>query len=133
MTPEEAQIVRVFTRGVGTTVPDSTITLDAAKQFEVVVEAEAGQDLVGLGVNFTLTVDAFDFTRGENPKDLEPGFSKTVTAPFIAQVTQLFTVTVIDSTNVKNHVFMYTAMLIAGSGAQTVASFAQSPLFTIIA
>jgi hypothetical protein len=117
---------------VNGTVPDSTITLDA-NRFEVVVEAEAGDDLVGLNVNYTLTLEAFDFTRGENPKDLEPDFSKTVTAPFVAQVTQSFTVTVIDLANVKNHIFIYTAMLIAGTGSQTVASFAQSPLFTIIA
>jgi hypothetical protein len=147
MTPLDAEIVRVYARNVGGSIADYTINLDAAQQLEVVVEIEAGAQLVGLGVNYTLRIDPVDFTAGNSPSWEPPALNPAlamqtplgtnfgvypVAGPTAGQHREVFTVTVGNLASVQHHILRYYAMLYTAGGPSAVATFAESPLFTIM-
>lgn len=141
MNPDDAQIIRVYSRNRGSSVPESAINLDAGGNFEVVIEAEAGSTLVVNRVPFTMRIEGFDSTSANNPAGAgNPSFSQTVAAAqasFAAangwpQKTTVFTVNVANLANVQDHFFKYTGILHTAGPNPTVVSILESPPFIIL-
>ncbi|QYC38394.1 hypothetical protein Nocox_03830 [Nonomuraea coxensis DSM 45129] len=64
MGPNDAELIQVYTRGLGKTIAD--VTFDSSTDFEVVVETEAGTALFGLGGAFTVDIVVRDLTANDN-------------------------------------------------------------------
>ncbi len=138
--PNDADVVRVYTRETGGAIASTTPHVSTGgHSFEVVAEAEAGSVLGGSNQPYTISLVAFDLTAGGNPG-----------APFTVAANEAFnttsgnisawpsyeekftiTLTAAQAAAVKNHILQYTAVLI-DSGSNPVTSFAQSPLFIML-
>ena len=75
MNPNDAAVVRVFTRQGSGGVPDYTPNITNGPHAFQVVEAEAGTVLGNSSQPYQLRVEALDITAGDNPG---APFSKTV-------------------------------------------------------
>ncbi|NIR48740.1 hypothetical protein GWO43_09910 [candidate division KSB1 bacterium] len=136
MGPNDAELVRVFTREVGGTIGD--VTFPDNQDIEIVVEAEVGTALFNTGgaFNFTLCVRdlcTFDLVQARNGAlaDIleQPG---TFGAAPWANLAQQFTFVIPASelANRAGHILEILVCLQVGI-ATVDASFARSPLFHI--
>jgi hypothetical protein len=128
MNPFDANIVRVYAREVGGTIPDNTIRLNATNDFQVVVEYEAGNNLIALGVQYTLRIEAIDLTDVNSPATSgNPNFNQTLVANFTApQNTHVFTVHAAMPANVKDDFMQYRAVIRTTSGGNNPTVFSDN-------
>lgn len=138
MNDDDAQIVRVYTRNQGSKTPDLALRASANLQFDVVVESEAGADLINNAVPYRLAITPFGITAaGPGANALPAAFAQQTTAAgsnFSVNWTgghneQVFTVTMTaaDAGNLRNHVVKYIASLTTLGGNPSVVSTADSP------
>jgi hypothetical protein len=133
MNPNDAEVVRVFTRQGSGGVPDYTPNVtNGSHSFQVVVEAEAGTVLGNSSQPYQLRIEALDITAGDNPGT---PFSKTVAQQLSSangwpQKTEAFTVTLTPAQIAarKDHILKYYAVLLSSND---IISFAESPLFIL--
>jgi hypothetical protein len=139
MNPNDARLVRIYTRKQHGTVSSETPikdTVENTAQFEVVVEGEAGVVLMDSGARYTLRISAIDLTELKNPND--PGvndFTQTFDEAFIGgawrpQYTKVITVTLRDVAAVRDHTLRYFATL--NSYNNTVDSAIESLPFSLM-
>jgi hypothetical protein len=143
MYPDDAQISRVFTRDVGTTVEDQTFSITT--DFEVVVEVEAGTTIFNNQVVYSIGVAVIDYSlNATDIPNIAPGtaanpntgfLSNDISlAPWSTQAAQIpFTVHTADLANRVDHMCQAYAFLRAGGGKEPQVSFAVSPFFILIA
>jgi hypothetical protein len=135
MNPNDAKLVRIYTRKQGGAVSDETPiggTNGNNAQFEVVVEGEAGAVLGGSGAPYQLRISAIDLTDVDNPNSAQNNFSQAADAAFQApdwpQFEKVFTVSLNNVNDVQNHTLRYMATL---NAANEVDSAIESDLFSM--
>ena len=136
MNPNEARLVRIYTRQLNGVVADETPigdTAGIAAQFEVVVEAEAGATLGGSLQPYQLRISAIDLTDVTNPNSGANNFTQNANAAFDPaigwpQFRQVFTVLLNDVPAIRNHTLRYMATL---NSANEVDSAIESDLFSL--
>ena len=151
MNANDAQLVRVYTRETGRSIADHSPRVSGAAaggnvSFEVVVEAEAGDVLGGIGAPYLLTLAAFDKTTGQLAAP-STAFAKNPTEAFNANYGNIskwplyksyFTVTLTQAQAdaLVGHVLQYTAALInplpGGGSPPNVVSFLESEPFILV-
>ncbi len=141
--PNDADLVRVYTREAGGTIAETTPHVSASPHsFEVVVEAEAGSVLCGSSQPYTISLVAFDLTAGANPgapftvNTSGELFNNTFgnITPWCAYEEKFtITLTAAQAAAVTDHIMQYTAVLFSRPGSTNpVISFIQSPLFMLV-
>jgi hypothetical protein len=135
MNPNDARLVRIYTRKQGGVVSDETPiggTVGNAAQFEVVVEGEAGNTLGGSGQPYQLRISAIDLTDVNNPESAQNDFTQDANAAFQPpdwpQFRKVFTVALNNVPAVRNHTLKYMATL---NSANEVDSAIESELFSL--
>ena len=134
MGPNDAELVRVWTREVGGTIGDETFPHNAA--FEVVVEAEAGLAIFNSGAQFQTGLvvrDLYDntFITVGPPNSFNGSLNSPAWATRAKQF--VYTVPAASLGNARlNHVCEVVAHLVIGVATPDV-SFAVSPMFIITA
>jgi len=148
MHASDARIARLYTTETGGNVQDSTPNAPAtglqppATTFDLVLEGEAGVNLGASGVNYTLSIVAYDVTTGDNAPALDPTSPtlpnqefnagkpnplwKASGTDFITE--QRFAINVPAA--VKKHTISYTASLVSDDGQ--IVSFLQSEPFILL-
>ena len=148
MHASDARIARLYTTETGGNVQDNTPNappngaLPAATTFDLVLEGEAGVNLGANGVNYTLSIVAYDVTAGNNAPALNPTSAtlpnqefnagkpnsvwKASGTDFISE--QRFPINVTAA--VKGHTISYTASLVSDDGQ--IVSFLQSDPFILL-
>lgn len=132
MGPNDAELSRVFTREVGGTIAD--ISLSLTNDFEIVVEAEAGSAIHGGGTAYLVDVVVRDITANNDiptaPADYKGNMGD---ANWPNQARQfVFKVSSADLAGKENNICKVTAYLKAGVADPDV-SFAESYPFIITA
>lgn len=130
MGPNHAQIIRVYTREVGSPIAD--FVLDATKPAEVVVEVEAGATVFSLGAKFTTGFMVKDLETGASIGYTPPAVSGTLSSPPWTSPSEAFVYTISPAALAphKGHLCRVYAYLLVGV-AQYDASFVESELFLI--
>lgn len=127
MGPNDVELVRVYTRNPGGNVSDVTFPFD--QDIEIVVDAEAGEDIFDTGASFTLNVTVKDLV--DNCLiPTTPGYTHILGGSAWPTPTTnfLFTISAADLGPVKeNHVCEVIAYLCVDHDY----SFATSPWFII--
>jgi NAD dependent epimerase/dehydratase family enzyme len=131
MGPNDAEIVRVYTREKSGTVAD--VTLDSGSDAAVVVEVEAGSTVFGLGAQYSSGLVIKDLTNGTNIPFTPASVSGTLTAAPWSNQAQSFTytITAADLAAHKGSICQIYAYLLVGV-KDFDASFVESPLFLIL-
>lgn len=130
MGPNHAQIIRVYTREVGSPIAD--FVLDATKPAEVVVEVEAGATVFSLGAKFTTGFMVKDLETGASIGYTPPAVSGTLSFPPWTSPSEAFVYTISPAALAphQGHLCRVYAYLLVGV-AQYDASFVESELFLI--
>jgi hypothetical protein len=135
MNPNDARLVRIYTRKQNGVVADETPiggTNGGTASFEVVVEGEAGDVLGASGAPYQLRISAIDLTDVNNPESAQNDFTQDANAAFQApdwpQFRKVFTVALNDVPAVRNHTLRYMATL---NAANEVDSAIESELFSL--
>ncbi len=139
MGPNDVDIVRVFARSAGGTTAESALPFD--KDFEVVVEVEAGSAVFGGGTEYAVSLIVRDLQTATNfptptPQTgfLEPGIGVSdhmQTGQWTTQSQQFVYKVTAPGSTFENHMCDILASLRAGHSNPDV-EFAESPLFIII-
>jgi hypothetical protein len=135
MGPNEADIIRVSVRAVGSPVADNT--LDPGVDAEVVVEVEAGSAVFGLGAQWHVGITVKDLDGGVIPFVLAPTTvlnGNLAAAPWNTQAaTFRYTMTSAELSGHKGHLCQVHGYLLIGTGAPNYdATFAESTPFLIL-
>ncbi len=133
MHPNDAELVRVYTREKGTLIGD--ITFPVTDDFEIVVEAKAGSTLHGVGAHYETGVFLRDLTANVDiPIDPLAGYTGHMMDPNwpTMPVQFVYTVQAGDLIGKENHICQVYAFLKAGWLHANV-SLAVSPLFMLTA
>lgn len=131
MGPNDAEVVRVYTREKNGAIAD--VTLDSGTDAEVVVEVEAGSTVFGVGAQYSTGLVIKDLANGTNIPFTPPSVSGTLTAAPWSNQAQSFTYTIAaaDLAAHKGSVCQVYGYLLVGV-TNFDASFAESPLFLIL-
>ncbi len=139
MHPNDAQLSRVSTREVGTTVEDLSFSIK--KDFEIAVDAEAGDTIFNDGAQYHIDVVVIDYSQNAtNIPSITPVGSTTVggvasamnAAPWDTQAKQFaFTVHFADLAGRVDHMCQVYAFLRVGGGAEPNVSIETSPFFLL--
>jgi hypothetical protein len=131
MGPNDAEIIRVYTREKGGTIAD--VTLDSGSDAEIVVEVEAGSAVFGAGAQYSTGLVVKDLTNGNNiPFNPAPVSGTLSVAPWDAQADSFtYTITAADLAAHKDSLCQVYAYLLVGV-KNFDASFVESPLFLIL-
>jgi hypothetical protein len=134
MGPNDAQIIRVYTRELGAVIADFTI--DSGKDAEVVVDVEAGLAALGGGGQWQLGIVIKDLVNGNviaftTPPPVNGNLGA---APWSAQdETFAWTVPSANLTGSKGDLCQVYAYLLVGNGLTPYyASYAESPVFLVL-
>ena len=65
MGPNDAQLVRVFTRQTGAVIADITFPSNLA--FEAIIDCEAGIAIHDTGAKYEIKINVIDFSAGRTP------------------------------------------------------------------
>jgi hypothetical protein len=126
--PNDAEVVRVFTKEPGGTISDETLSVSAG--FDVAVEAEAGSAIHGSQAGFETNIVVRDISANDNIAATPAGGVSGQTAgaawPNQAQ-TFAFTVASAALAGRENHIGQVLAYLRVGQDS----SFETSPLFML--
>jgi len=130
MQPNDVELVRVYTREPGQVISD--ITIETGKDFEVVLEAEAGSAIHGTGGGYTFAITIRDLTRCEciYSDQLQGLFGDTNWPQLRTQV--VFTVIAsFPGIPLEDHIMQVEAVLLTGGVGAVApdASFCTSPKF----
>ncbi|MFJ9712298.1 hypothetical protein [Streptomyces sp. NPDC101234] len=137
MGPNDAQIVRIFSREEKGLIAD--FTLKANGNAEIVVEAEAGHTLHGLGGDYLVTLVIRDLSDGT----LIPATVQTVTTPNKVvgrfrdsnwqhlAATFAFLVPATELSGRREHLLQAYGSVVYGNDDESGATLATSPLFMI--
>lgn len=133
MGPNDAELVRVFTREVGAAIAD--VTFPVVDDFEVVVEVEAGSAIFGGGTQYETGIVLRDKTAGSviptTPAGFGPEGMDGAGANWLNQANQfVYTVAATDLAGRENHICEVLAFLKVRVTDPDV-SFATSPYFII--
>jgi hypothetical protein len=136
MGPNEADIIRVYTKAAGSTIAD--VTLDSAVNAEVVVDVEAGGAVFFSGAQWHLGIEVVDLVAGGviavtlTPTAAMSGSLNS--APWAAQAeTFAYTIPAANLGPHKGHLCrVYAYLLIGTTAASYDATFVESPLFLIL-
>ena len=132
MGPNNAELVRVFTRETNAAIADTTLPVSA--DFDVVVEAKAGSAIHGTGAAFCTNIVVRDITANDDiPPSPAVGFGGAMHTHAWPNVDHQFVYTVPTANLVgrENHLCQVLAFLRVGITNPYV-SFAVSPLFLLI-
>ena len=134
MGPNDAQIIRVYTREKGAVIAD--VTLDSGADAEVVVDVEAGSAAIGSGAQWQLGLVVKDLVNGTTIAftNTPPAVNGNLgTAPWSTQAeTFAYTVPSANLTGSKGDLCKVYAYLLIGNGlTEYDASFAESPSFLV--
>lgn len=132
MGPNEAQIVRIFTRQAGVTVSDST--LDSTKDAEVVFEVEAGEAVFTGQPKYSTGLFVKDLVDGTLiPFTPTPAKGAVGDPPWKPQAAQIvYTIKATDLANHKGHLGEADGYVLIGGNPPYAASFATSPTFLVL-
>jgi hypothetical protein len=126
--PNDAGVVRVFTKEPGGMISDETLSVGAG--FDIAVEAEAGSAVHGAGTSFSTNVVVRDISANDNiaatPAAGVTGSTATAAWPTQAY-TFAFNVAAAALAGRENHICQVLAYLRVGQDS----SFATSPLFIL--
>jgi hypothetical protein len=128
-----AKLVRIATRALGSHIATTTPLATGYNSFEVVVEARAGSVLGASAQPYSLAISALDITTGTNPHSEANNFSQQRLERFSASYgwpnkAATFTVTLNALMAVQGHLFRYYATL---TSPNQIVSFVESPLFLL--
>jgi hypothetical protein len=133
MGPNDAEIIRVYTREPGSPVAD--FTLDASKPGEVVVEVQSGITLFGSGPHFRLGFMVKDLETGASLPYVPAAATGHMATPTWPTPSHAFVYTISPGTLAahEGHLCRIYAYLLVGSVVGSYDySFVESPLFLII-
>ena len=135
MGPNDADIIRVYTREGNGTVADNT--LDPNMDGKVVVDLEAGSAIFGNGAKWQLGIVVKDLEDGTIPFTLTPTTAVSGnlnSAPWTSQSeTFVYTIPAANLGTHKGHLCqVYAYLLIGTSAANYDASFVQSDPFLVL-
>lgn len=142
MHPNNAELVRVYTRRPGTRIEDRSPLAPGQNKFEVVVEAEAGSVKNNDNSDWTIEITAIDLSAGNSP-NANGTFAQSKNGKFDGpdptnpnaltrwpDFTHPFTVTVSNPTALAGHLLKYHAVMYGNSGQ--ILSFAESDVFALL-
>lgn len=131
MGPNDAEIIRVYTRQAGSQVADDTI--DSGSNAEVVIEAEAGSALFSLQAQYHIGLFVLDLITGQQINFTTPLDAGQLGKPRWVNPASQFTysITSAELTQHKGHLCRAHAYVLIG-GSQFDASFAESPVFLVL-
>lgn len=135
MGPNDAQIIRVYTREKGAVIAD--VTLDSGADAEVVVDVEAGSAAIGTNSKWQLGIVIKDLVNGTTIAftNTPPPLSGSLgAAPWGTQAeTFAYTVPSANLAGSKGDLCQVYAYLLIGNGlTEYDASFAESPVFLVL-
>lgn len=145
MNANDARLVRLYATETGGEVEDNTPTAPGsgtappATSFDLLLEAEAGQNVGSSGIEYSLDIVAYDVTAGDN----EPALNPTIPAQkfnagdtgsvwkqsgtnFVSR--QRFPITVPNAQ--QGHTIRYTATLVSKN--RQIVSFIESAPFVLV-
>jgi hypothetical protein len=129
MSPNDVELVRVYTKETGGKISDSTLPVSSG--FEVIVEAEAGSAIHSSGAQFLTNILVRDLSANDlipaTPTQASSGAMSSGAWPELYRAFQ-YKVNTADLTGRENHVCQVISFLNAGVTNPDV-SFAVSPLF----
>lgn len=131
MGPNDADIIRVYTKEAAGTVADTT--LDSSKDANVVVEVEAGSAVFSAAAKYQTGLVVKDLVDGTLiPFSPPPVSGALSTAPWTTQDAEfVYTITAADLGPHKGHLCQVYAYLLIGV-TDFDASFVESPMFLIL-
>jgi hypothetical protein len=128
MGPNDAEVVRVFTKEPGGSIGDETLSVAAG--FDIAVDAEAGSTIHGAGTLYETNVVVRDISKNDNiaatPAGGVSGSTTDANWPNQAQ-TFAYKVASAALTGRENHICQVLAYLRVGQDS----SFETSPLFML--
>jgi len=130
MNANDAAVVSVYTRRVGSAIADEILAVN--EDFEVVVEVEAGQALFNLGAHFETDIIVRDISDNNDIQATPAGFSgNTSSADWPTQAHEfVYTVAAADLAGRENDICEVQSYLTIGAAAPNV-SFETSPKFIL--
>ena len=131
MSPNDVELVRVYTKEIGGKISDTTLPVSSG--FEVIVEAEAGSAIHSSGAQFLMNILVRDLSANDiipaTPTQAVSGAMSSSAWPELYRALQ-YKVNKADLTGRENHVCQVIAFLNVGVNNPDV-SFAVSP-FSIL-